>query len=133
MRSTSIVYRLSFLGAFDVVLPDIGSMGLINGLLDRTLLGVEGVMVLGVEVILGGVCVINSKPPASGVNVGFWCRCASGPGGVALDDGACAGGSDGTWGTQHLHLSFPNNHRWSRYKIIMIVDSTAHASIPIKI
>lgn len=74
-----------------------------------------------------------------GVNVGF--KCATG--GVEHDTGVQggAGGTvmvlevDGAGGTQlqHWHFNFANNHRFRRIKIMMMVVTTAHASIPIKI
>lgn len=52
---------------------EIGSMGLIRGLLDLTVLGGVGLRVLGVVANEGGVCarMLNPKPAPCGVNAGF--------------------------------------------------------------
>lgn len=108
---------------------------------------------LGVVAKEGGVCVIKSisKPAVCGVNVGFKCATggvehdtgveggAGGTDGVSEVDGAgCTDGVsevDGAGGTQlqHWHFNFANNHRLRRIKIMIMVVTTAHASIPIKI
>lgn len=140
---------------------EIGSMGLIRGLLDLTVLGGVGLRVLGVVANEGGVCarMLNPKPAPCGVNAGF--KCATDVDGGAWDtdelleaddavegvseaDDAVAddaGGADGipeadgAGGTQlqHWHFNFAINHRFSRIKITMMVVTTAHANIPIRI
>lgn len=125
----------------DLVREETVPSGLIRGLVDLTVLGGVGLIVLGVVAKEGGVCVIKSisKPAVCGVNVGF--KCAAG--GVEHDTGVegGAGGTDGVsevdgaGGTQLQHwlFNFANNHRFRRIKIMMMVVTTAHASIPIKI
>lgn len=64
---------------------EIGSMGLIRGLLDLTVLGGVGLRVLGVVANEGGVCarMLNPKPAHCGVNAGF--KCATDVDGGAWD------------------------------------------------
>lgn len=92
---------------------------------------------LGVVAKEGGVCVIKliPKPAVCGVNVGFKCveHDTGVEGGAEGTDGVSE--VDGAGGTQlqHWHFNFANNHRFRRIKMMMMVVTTAHASIPIKI
>lgn len=93
------IKRLSLLGVLDLVREETAPSGLIRGLVDLTVLGGVGLIVLGVVAKEGGVCVIKliSKPAVCGVNVGF--KCATG--GVEHDTGV-EGGAGVQMGYQKL-------------------------------